>query len=176
MADYDYSAEEWREIPGHEKYEVSSFGRVRTKPKILKPWVNHATGYAYIALGRGYKGTVHRLVCLVFHGRAESAEQRLVAHGDGDRSNNHANNLRWATHADNCQDAIRHGTTPLIQYRQGSLARARHNMAKLSEDDVAEIKRLAATDIERQELASRFRISRNQLWRILTGKNWRDCD
>ncbi len=34
----------------------------------------------------------------------------IVRHYDGNPYNNHVSNLRWGTHADNMQDAIRHGT------------------------------------------------------------------
>src|SRR5262245_33766471 len=99
MASDDFSAEEWRDIPGFDQYQISNCGRVRTKPRILKPWFNNTTGYFYIGLGRKYRGTIHRLVCLVFHG-APTAPQLDVAHNDGCRTNNRADNLRWATRSE----------------------------------------------------------------------------
>lgn len=173
MADDDFSAEIWRDIPGFDDYEASSLGRVRTKPKILKPWFNKQSGYLQIGLGRRFKGPVHRVVCLAFHGAPPDEEKRLVAHGDGDRLNNKSDNLRWASHRENMMDAIAHGTTPLAQYRGISPKRERHHQAKLTEADVAEILRLGATTIKRQEIAKRFGVDRNQIWRILTGRNWR---
>jgi hypothetical protein len=118
VADPRHISEEWRDIPGIEGYEVSSLGRVRTKPKILKPYLNPSNGYLTIRLGRRqFNGPIHRLVCLAFHGPPPQ-ERMDVAHGDGRKLNNRAENLRWATRAENFKDAVAHGTTGLVQFQQ----------------------------------------------------------
>jgi hypothetical protein len=53
--------------------------------------------------------SVHRAVCLAFHGLPPS-DRHEVAHGDGTRDNNRPENLRWATRSENQSDRTLHGT------------------------------------------------------------------
>lgn len=124
--------EEWRDIPDWEGlYQVSNLGRVRGVPRehvrlgkggkpatfrygyrLLKPGKKD-TGYLLVVLsdvtnGRQKVAGVHRLVCEAFHGPRPSWEYE-VAHGDHDRQNNIASNLRWATHGDNLRDSAAAG-------------------------------------------------------------------
>src|SRR4249919_3851923 len=111
--------EKWAVIPGFDgKYEASTLGRVRNAAtgRVLGPWLAGTMGYEYLALGRQWKGPVHRLVCSAFHGEPVG-KRSDVAHFDGRVGNNRPENLRWATRAENTADAIRHGTSKLIQYR-----------------------------------------------------------
>lgn len=95
--------ETWQPIPGS-NYEASSLGRVRSPRKILRPYVD-ALGYSRVVIrrdGRFLTQYVHRLVALAFHG--DDDERLDVAHRNGLRSDNRAENLRWATHKENCND------------------------------------------------------------------------
>lgn len=161
----------WKDVPGFGNYEVSNFGRVRKKPQILKPWLNKQTGYLQVGLGRGERSTVHRLVCAAFHGPQPNEDQCQVAHGDGDRLNNRAENLRWASRRENGADAVRHGTSPLIQYRGGQRGE-KHPMARLSEIQIKEIRAKCPDGKARLAVAEEYGISRNHLWRILRGASW----
>ena len=124
--------EQWRAVRDWEGfYEVSNLGRVRSvarlqkrgagknstptlmllKGRILRPGY-HEKGYEIVALSDVQGGRkprtfrVHRLVCEAFNGPAPGPEYE-VAHNDNTRANNVATNLRWATHYDNVQDAVR---------------------------------------------------------------------
>lgn len=69
-------------------------------------------GYLTIGVtidGRATRCRVSRLVCEAYHGPAPSPEHH-AAHNDGDISNNHHGNLRWATPAENAADKAIHGT------------------------------------------------------------------
>lgn len=126
--------EEWRPIIGWEGlYEVSDLGRVRGVPrsqvrlgktgkpttfrygyKLLSPGKKD-TGYLLVVLSdmtnnRQKVAGVHRLVCEAFHGPRPDWDYE-VAHGDHDKRNNSAANLRWATHRENIQDSVRDGRT-----------------------------------------------------------------
>lgn len=85
-----------------------------------------------------------------------------MAHGDGDSGNNHWRNLRWATPADNADDRKRHG-----RYALG----VRHVMAKLSDADVAAIKR-AAGSASQWAIARRYGVTQSTVSRIQLGKGW----
>lgn len=124
--------EEWREVVGWEGYyEVSSQGNVRSVDRVvmrsngrphtwrgknLSPGTQKRTGYKYLVLSRpGEKKLtvrVHRLVAEAFIPNPDRLP--LVLHGDGTRTNNHVDNLRWGTTSDNLKDAVKHGT-----YRNG---------------------------------------------------------
>ena len=122
-------AEEWRPVRENLDYEVSSLGRVRSLDRIkvycrggltvrrkhrgtlLSPC--ESVGYPSVNIGRGNPRKVHKLVCEAFHGpRPEGHE---VLHGDGDRQNCRAANLRWGTRSENIADAQRHGTQPVAR-------------------------------------------------------------
>lgn len=110
---------EWRVIPSFPAYEASDEGEVRRgepyfisrSTTILKPTVARH-GYQYVCVrketGQFISRTVHSLVCETFHGLQPSPEHE-VAHRDGVKSNNHADNLRWATPLENAADSIRLG-------------------------------------------------------------------
>jgi hypothetical protein len=73
--------------------------------------------------------------------------------------------LFLGTVADNNEDMIGKG-------RHVSLRGERHGNAKLTADQVGEIKRLLADRVLQREIAERFGISESNLWQINTGKTW----
>jgi len=112
--------ERWLPISGFPAYAISSQGRVMrivmggngSKPgRILKSWDNQ--GYRQIDLcrdGKVHTLALHRIVCTAFHGNPPTPSHH-AAHNDGDPSNSDADNLRWATGAQNEADKKLHGTT-----------------------------------------------------------------
>jgi hypothetical protein len=125
------AAEKWRAVPGFEgRYEVSSFGRVRSldrgityrrldkysgkiitvtkymKSVMLRPG-KMASGHQFVMLGRGNGFTVHTLVLNAFVGPAPEGME--CCHNDGVASNNLVSNLRWDTRSENVLDCFRHG-------------------------------------------------------------------
>lgn len=108
--------EKWKDIDGHEGYQVSSSGRVRSKINNrhgigteyheLKPCLNKK-GYQTVQLGRGNRFLVHRLVASAFIPNPKKLP--LVRHMDDDHLNNRMKNLKWGTQTDNMQDCVRHG-------------------------------------------------------------------
>jgi hypothetical protein len=120
------ATETWRPIAGHEGYEVSDRGRVRSldrtvavmrrgrmvmtryRGRVLKPNPDHK-GYLQACLGRhGRRARVHLLVLETFVGPRPVGHE--AAHWDGDPRNNALANLRWCTRAENAEDRRRHGT------------------------------------------------------------------
>lgn len=113
--------EVWKDVSGFEGiYEVSNFGRVKScervimrsngRPmnfpeKVMTPSVNHK-GYEIIDMqnhGKRSGGFVHRLVAKAFIPNPEN--KKTVNHKDGNKRNNHVDNLEWMTNLEN----MRHG-------------------------------------------------------------------
>jgi hypothetical protein len=121
---------EWRDVVGYEGlYRVSSDGRLKSlardipvpqyggiwhKPEqLLKLRVN-IRGYYAVGLNRDgirRECQVHRLVAFAFHPDSHSPGAYCL-HGDANRLNNNADNLRWGTHSDNMSDVVKHGSHP----------------------------------------------------------------
>lgn len=114
----------WAPIPGHVgEYEVSSYGRVRSvgffrttvdgkrypvRPRLLKQ--QERKGYMHVALaknGKYKRFRVHRLVASAFIDNPEGKPD--VNHIDGNKANNHVENLEWVTPSENTAHAIEHG-------------------------------------------------------------------
>lgn len=103
MVDGNPPAEEWRNIPGHPGYDVSSRGRVRSwkgrgqTPLVLKPWTDPA---GYVKAGLGKKSRyIHQLVAEAFIGPRPDGYE--VDHINAVRGDNRAENLQYLTRAEN---------------------------------------------------------------------------
>lgn len=107
----------WIPVEGYEdRYEVSNTGKVRSlnyhmtgKTKELKP-ITEGKGYLMVGLCRDGKmkwGKIHRLVATAFIPNPEN--KREVNHKDGNKKNNHVDNLEWATASENMKHAFSMG-------------------------------------------------------------------
>jgi hypothetical protein len=91
--------EDWRDIPGFPKYQVSSLGRVLNKNsvRILQPSKNQE-GHLKVNLmrdGEACTRTVNHLVAKAFLPKPPRRDFISVIHLDGDKSNCRATNLAW---------------------------------------------------------------------------------
>ena len=100
---------------------------------------------------------VHRLVAEAF---IENPDNKpVVAHWDGNKTNNHVSNLRWATQAENEADKIRHGTS-----NRGS----RNPQAKLTPELVTAIRHYRSEGHSVDDLAAVYGVSK---WTIYDACN-----
>jgi hypothetical protein len=170
----------WKDIQGYEgRYEVSNLGRVRTVPHYIEhnmfPGVqkfvrgrmrklqNNGTGYKFLVLSKGDFRTVHRLVAQSFIPNTDN--KPWVNHKNGIKSDNRVENLEWCTRQENEDHAFGTG----LKNSTGSA----NQMAKLTENDVAEIKRLYVPRKNSEELAAKFGVHRVTIQRIARNKNWK---
>ena len=102
--------EEWKVIEKTLNYEISNCGEVRNKTtkKILKSQL--LNGYLGITLKTNNKKTlskIHRLVATQFLICPD--ETYVVNHKDGNKTNNHVENLEWISQSENVKHAFRLG-------------------------------------------------------------------
>lgn len=179
--------ETWRRIPGWPWYEASNLGRIRSitrminttfygKPlqrrkngKIIQQHQNN-DGYMGIRLARnGNRPSfkVHRLIAMTFIGPPPDEERTEINHKDGNKINNHPNNLEWVTRSENCEHSFTIcNRIPTRGEKIGS--------AKLTEKDVIEIRRLRQMEGKTLDsIAETHGICRSQVRRIVTNEHWK---
>lgn len=161
MADeHDTTVEAWAPTPGHEGYEASDQGRIRStdrkvwcgthyrfwKGRVLKPWAKK-WGYLSVYVSPQKARGVHVLVMRTFVGPPPLGTE--VCHSDGNPNNNRLSNLRYDTRRNNYADSIKHGT---------AARGARFPHTRLTSDDVRAIRN---SKLSSRELANRYGITQN---------------
>lgn len=106
---------------------------------------------------------VHQLVASHFIDKPENAE--CVNHKDGNKLNNHVDNLEWTTLAENIKHAI--------ENKLHDLKGEKHPQVKLKETDVIEIYRLHELGLSHQQICDKIGIvKRRHVTDIINGKCW----
>jgi len=109
--------EKWKPIVGYEGlYEISNLGRVKSMARVIKRSINGeqkvgeiflkfelaSNGYYRVSLWKDNvkkNKTIHRLVATHFVNNTNN--KKTVNHKDGNKLNNKASNLEWATYCEN---------------------------------------------------------------------------
>ena len=159
-------------VPGYEgRYSVTSHGRVfshaykKNDVTVELSQTTHPEGYKRVKFPVAAKQMkTHRLVAMAFHPNPNNLPQ--VNHIDGNKGNNHYLNLEWTDNAGNQQHSFRMG---LMNDRKG----VAHNLHKLTDEDVREIRRLLALGKHTQlEIGEMFGVSHFCISDIKRGKTW----
>lgn len=181
--------EEWREIPEFPSYSASSHGRVmmtvvdKNNHRLIGPLKQSKSpsGYLFVTMrkeGRGYCRRVNRLVCSAFHGPPPSPKHH-AAHGNGNRTDNSKENLRWALPVENEADKRLHGTAAIGERHWSKLkpeCRARgtgHGLAKLNPDAVRAIR---SSGKSQRALATEYGVTQGAIQMVLCRKTWTHID
>ncbi len=169
----------WLPVVGYEGiYEVSDSGAVRSldrttmrsngrpqrwKGKLLRIQADEA-GYRCVQLWNKTPRShfVHRLVAAAFIGPCPDGGE--VNHKDGDKSRNMHDNLEYMTPLQN----VRHSRDVLGFDNRGE----RSGMAKLTETEVREIRRLCTQGELQRIVADKFKISACHVSSIVKGQRW----
>ena len=129
---------------------------------LLWPYHKGSNGYGMLWRDNRQQG-VHRLACEAIHGPPPTPKHE-AAHLCGKGHNGCCNpqHVRWATPAENCADALAHGTQARGE---------RNGRTKLGESDVLQIRALHGA-MPQREIAKIFGVSQGQINRIHCGKSW----
>lgn len=152
---------EARHIPGYEGlYLATKSGRIfslRTQ-SFIKPHLHK--GYLrvslYDRLGRRKNYDVHRLVAMAWV--PNPAGLPVVHHKDGNKLNNRADNLEWATVRENTLLAVRRG-------RMGG-------RRKLRMEDALNIRRMHLMGFSISSIARHYGMSKSTIWCIVNYRTY----
>lgn len=170
--------EVWKLVAGEPTCEVSSLGRV----KKLTHRITYKDGRSFVreerflapkpkqgypAVNLTFRGAVciHTLVAEAFLGpRPENA--RTVNHKDGDKLNNAASNLEWASYAEN----NRHARLNKLNKQHAE----RCNLTMFGDDKIDAIRLLwPSKRFTQKELGALFGMSEGHVYEIVAGKSRR---
>jgi hypothetical protein len=160
--------ERWKAVPGWEGlYEVSDLGRVRNpRTGHIKAQHRHGNKYLQTWLCSPKRNAVcvlvHRLVLAAFKG-SPPTDKHEGAHRNGKAADNRLGNLRWALHASNEQDKIRHGTR---------LRGARVGNSVLKTQSIRYIRKMRARNVPLKALATRYGVHISTISAACCGVSW----
>lgn len=150
--------EEYRTIQENTNYAVNDKGQVWSiRRKIVMKHYVAKDGYCRIGLqhnGIKKKLAIHRLVASAFIANRHSYPD--VNHIDGNKQNNHVENLEWVTPQMNNDHAIENG---LID-------------TNLRQQDVREIKYLLLKEVNQKLIAKLYNVSSSSISSIKHRKTW----
>lgn len=174
----NYIIEEWKEYRDDnwiekDRYLISNYGRVKSlkvdteKGELIK---GSLVSEFLTIQGRKKEGGrstkyIHKLVAELFMPNPEN--KPFVIHLDYNKTNNHLNNLDYATQEELTKH---HSKNPnyLKKAFDPSWSKLTYNEAKLLKKKLLDPNRKTRMKI----LAKQFGVSEMQLWRIKSGENW----
>ena len=105
--------EVWKDIPGFEGYQASSFGRIRSVDRVVKSITGPRNykgrilkqskrgEYLCIRIGERPTENVHILIAMTYHGHQPNKWDKVVNHKDLDKHNNRPDNIEIITQREN---------------------------------------------------------------------------
>ena len=167
LTNADLPEEHWFLVESWPILEASNLGRVRRR-ETKRVFTVHQTSKGYNVIGFSYQGKkftklVHRLVTEAWLGMCPSGY--TVNHKDGNKSNNQIDNLEYLTLGDNDKHAYRIG----LKSAQGE----QNGRAKLTEEDVRQIRQTYYNGAHYKEIADKFQIHPRHCLAIIRKVFWR---
>ena len=167
-----YDGEIYVDVKGYEgMYKISDYGNLLSinyaktgKPKLMRNSINQE-GYIENTLHKESKTFFerrHRLVAINFIPNQNNFP--VVNHKDGNKLNNHIDNLEWCTDHGNCIHAMEND---LVAYGE------QNGMSKLTVDDIIEIRRKHGSGISNIEIAKQHGIYKSTVQKIVSKTTWK---
>ena len=158
----------WRTIENYERYEISENGDVRNKNTgyVMKKRLTF-DGYVKATLtesGKSKDFRVHRLVAEAFIPNPEGKE--TVNHKDGNKENNHVDNLEWATRSEQNTHSYSLG-----------LKRPVYTTRKLTDEQVREIRKTykrGSKEYGSGALSKKYGITDANILKIVRGESYKN--
>lgn len=126
----------------------------------------YSNGYFFVnvrkSLGKRFSGSVHRLVCIAFHGIPKKNE--TASHLDGNLNNNKSKNLKWESLSENHKRKLLHGTDD----RGCKNSRAKINEIKLMNIKVL----LKKGEMTHKEIGKIYGVNRSLITKINCGQRY----
>lgn len=163
------SEERWVAVPGHEGYEASDQGRVRSyrtnnrlgpAPFLLRGSINDSR-YIRVGLDRRHPQYLHTVILETFVGPRPDGHE--AAHLNGNLRDNRLANLAWVTPKVNGEHRAIHGT----QIRGEASP-----VAALTDERVRAIRGKHEEGWSTRELGREFGVSQSTVMRILKRESW----
>lgn len=171
---------QYKVVPGFPNTRVGTDGTIwtrsilgpvqRGRPRLLGEWKARnlrptgKDGRVNVRLSYGDKKwntALHVVILTTFVGPRPTGY--LGCHRNDIQHDNRLENLYWGTPKSNCRDRSLNGNTA-----QGT----KNNKAKLTDDDVREIRRQRAVGTPRTTLSLKYGIHKSQISRICSGLAW----
>ena len=157
-------------IQGYEdRYLISSYGRVYSIRG--KRWLKYSVpkcGYPQVGLcvhNKCVNYMIHRLVAQTFLNKP--IDKDYVNHIDGNKLNNHVDNLEWVTRSENEKHAYANGLkTPTSGEISGQ--------AKLTWDDVRKIRIMYTQGYSTRYIAKIFNVGKSTIQSITSNHSWKE--
>lgn len=130
-------------------------------------WTGADTGQGY---GRLNKRAAHRISWEAHNGRPVPQGMWVLHKCDNPPCVN-PDHLYVGTHADNMRDAL---ARDRFHRWGGARAGAKNPKAKLTADNVREIRSLVAQKVRREDIAAKFGVTRAAIYHILYEGGWKD--
>lgn len=161
-----------KEIKGFDgNYAVNADGEVysfkRAEPILMRTRLDRY-GYELITLydkGHAVTKKVHRLVLETFL-PVEGMENLTVNHKNGIKTDNHINNLEWATVEENHHHAFRTGLHSVGENRTAG------RKVKLTDADIPKIRQMIDEGYGNTEIGKHFKVSCGCIYAIRMRKSW----
>ena len=160
-------------IPNYEDYEIFEDGTIisnkHQRSRMLKVRLSH-DGYGRVALSKNGKRKdffIHRLVIECF---GSDKRKDTVNHKDGNKLNNHIDNLEWATKEENMQHAYLNG---LKKPMSGTI----HSKSLLTEEEVMYIRdnyRPHSKEFGMIALSEKFNVSISTINRCIGRRSYKN--
>ena len=174
----------WEDVLEFESfYQISNFGRLRSKSRIVAngqdnkserlvigriiKTQNNGKGYLqyYVSIHRKrIMRYAHRLVAYYFLPNPNHYTE--INHKDGNKSNNNVSNLEWCSKSQNMVHAINTGLK--VSQKGEEVARA-----KLNNESVLQIRKLASEKMLHKDIAKKFNISIGYIWHLVNKTKWK---
>lgn len=154
-------------FPRNKKYLVNRCGEIFSLHRNKIMYQSRSfRGYRTVAISCKTIN-VSRVVLITFCGEPPSPKHH-AAHRDGNKINNHIDNLYWATARENERDKIKHGT--VLHGEKAQFAKLTAEDVKLIRSKYRPAKRIPSNV---EELATEFRVNQTTINSIVRGHTWK---